>query len=484
MFWHITKREIYDNMTSLRFGFTVILLVLLMVINAITFMTKGYKNNIEGYRRGTAESLEKLRGNCSSVYNLVLKGPGTLYKKPSPLTYCADGEEENIPDTAQGRGGGWDSNWGRNGFEYSAEGFWRMYYPSSDRNLKNIMPKYLKTDWAFIIGVLVSFVGILFTFDSISGEKERGTLRLILSNAVPRSSVILGKFLGAFISIMLPLVIAILLNLLIINISGVIQLDAAHWGKIGLIALISTIYTAIFICLGIFVSLRCFRSSTSLLILLLAWVVFVVLMPNILGTISSGLKKVPSTDEISRRKQTTKEELHKRYVARGLLKVAPSRENPDMKAIQLWADYLNEERRAEEKIMDEHLDAQLAQIQLARQITRISPTAIYRYTLESISNTGFERHRKFIANVRVYRDMFWEYIKSEDQKDPDSLYVYFVREGVSDKPANFNNAPRFTEYLTLTGALHDALLDIAILALFAVFFFMASHISFIRADVK
>ena len=484
MFWHIVKREIYDNMTSLRFGFTVILLVLLMVINAVTFMTKGYKGSIERYREGTAESLGKLSANCSSVYNLVLEGPGDLYKKPSPLTFCADGEEENIPGTAQGGPGRWGSSWSSNGFEYSARGVWRMRYPSSDRNLKNIMPRYLKTDWAFIIGVLVSFVGILFTFDSISGEKERGTLRLILSNAVPRTSVILGKFAGAFISIMLPLFIAILLNLLIINISGVVELDAGHWSKIGLMVLISTIYTAIFICLGIFVSVRCERSSTSLLILLLTWVVFVVLMPNILGTISSGLKKVPSTDEISRRKQTTKEELHKRYVARGLLKVAPSRENPDMKAIQLWADYLNEERRAEEKIMDEHLDAQLAQIQLARQITRISPTAIYRYTLESISNTGFERHRKFIANVRVYRDMFWEYIKSEDQRDPDSLHVYFVREGVSDKPANFNNAPRFTEYLTLTGALHDALLDIAILALFAVFFFMASHISFIRADVK
>jgi ABC-type transport system involved in multi-copper enzyme maturation permease subunit len=471
-------------MTSLRFGFTMILLVLLMVINAVTFMTKSYKESIHRYREGTAKSLEEMKGNCSSVYNLVLKGPGDLYKEPSPLTFCADGEEENIPDTAQGRGAGWSSSWGRNGFKYSAHGFWRMYYPSFDRNLKNIMPRYLKTDWAFIIGVLVSFLGILFTFDSISGEKERGTLRLIMSNAIPRSIVILAKFAGAFISIMLPLLIAILLNLLIINISGVVELDAGHFCKIGLIALISTIYIAIFICLGIFVSVRCERSSTSLLILLLTWVIFVVLMPNILGTISSGFKKVPSTDFISRRKQTTKEELLKSYDAKGLFNVAPSRKNPDMKAIQLWADYLNEEREAEEKIMDEHLDAQLAQIQLARQITRISPTAIYRYALESLSNTGFERHRKFIANVRVYRDMFWEYIKEEDKKDRDSLHVYFVREGVSDKPANFNNAPRFTEYLTLTGALHDALLDIAILALFALFFFMASHISFIRADVK
>jgi len=484
MFWQIAKREIYDNMTSLRFGFTVILLVLLMVINAATFMTKGYKESIESYREGTAKSLDKLKGNCSSVYNLVLRGPGDLHKEPSPLTFCADGGEENIPGHADGRSPGWGSGWGRNGFRYSAEGFWRMYYPSSDRNLKNIMPDYLKTDWAFIIGVLVSFAGILFTFNAISGERERGTLRLTLAGAVPRSSVIFGKFAGAFISVMLPLLIAILLNLLIINVSGAAQLDGGHWSRIGMIVLISAIYIAIFVCLGIFISARCSRSSTSLLTLLLIWVIFVVLMPNILGSISSGLRKVPSADEISRLKESAKDDLWKRYEDRGLFKVAPSRENPDMGAVRLWAECLDEERQTEERIMDEHLDDQLAQIQLARQITRISPTAIYQYALESVSNTGFERHRKFIANVRVYRDRFWEYIKSEDQKDPDSLHVYFVREGISDKPATFDNAPRFTESFTLGGALQDALLDIATLTLFAVFLFMAAYISFIRADVK
>jgi len=484
MFWHIAKREIYDNMTSLRFGFTVILLVLLMVINAVTFMTRGYKESIESYRRDTAKSLDKLRGNCSSVYNLVLEGPGDLYKKPSPLTFCADGGEGNMPGHADGRGAGWSAGWGGDNFRYFAKGFWRMHYPNSDRNLKNIMPEYLKTDWAFIIGVLISFACILFTFDAISGEKERGTLRLALANSVPRSSVIFGKFVGAFISIMLPLLIAILLNLLIINISGAAQLDVAHWGRVGIIVLISAIYIAIFVCLGILVSALCSRSSTSLLTLLLVWVIFVVLMPNILGSISSGLKEVPSTDEVERRKNSEKDDLWKRYDDRGLRKVAPSRENPNMEAVNLWAEYLNEERQVWERITDEHLDAQMAQIHLARQITRISPTSIYRYALESLSNTGFERHRKFIANVRMYRNRFWDYIKSEDQNDRDSLHVYFVKEGLSEKEANFDSAPRFTENLALSGAMQDALLDVAILTLFAVLFFMAAYISFVRADVK
>ena len=101
-----------------------------------------------------------------------------------------------------------------------------------------------------------------------------------------------------------------------------------------------------------------------------------------------------------------------------------------------------------------------------------------------MSNTGFQRHREFIANVRAYREVFWNYIKSEDQKDRDSLHAYFVKEGMSDKPASFDSAPRFTENLSLAGALDNALLDIAILTLFGVFLFMAGYVSFIRANVR
>ena len=47
MFWHIAKREIYDNMTSLRFGFTLILLISLMVMNAVIFVRKDYQESLD-----------------------------------------------------------------------------------------------------------------------------------------------------------------------------------------------------------------------------------------------------------------------------------------------------------------------------------------------------------------------------------------------------------------------------------------------------
>jgi ABC-type transport system involved in multi-copper enzyme maturation permease subunit len=484
MFWHIAKREIYDNMTSLRFGFTVVLLVLLMTINAVIFVRRDYRKGVDHYKEKTAESLAKLKTNCSSLYKLMTDGPGDLYKEPSPLTFCADGEEDNIPNVAWTR-----VSWGRGSWGYNTKGLWCIDYRSSDFNQLNIMPGYLKTDWAFIVGVLISFVAILFTFDTISGERQRGTLRLVLAGTVPRSSIILGKFVGAFVSIMLPLSIAILLNLLIINVSGTVQLTAAHWGRIGVMMLISIVYTAVFVCLGIFVSSLCSRSRTSLLILLLVWVVFVVVTPNIVGSIASGLKEVPSMEEVSRRNQVL-EDMHREHDNRMMerlrarLAVAPSRENPDMEVMKLWADYLARDHEFAQRLIDQHLHAKLAQVQLARQITRISPTSIYRYALEKLSNTGFERHRKFVANVRAYRDGLWEYIKSEDRVDPNSLHIYFVREGISDKPPNFDSAPRFTERQTLVSALQDALLDIAVLAFLAVFFFMAAYVSFMRTDVR
>ena len=66
------------------------------------------------------------------------------------------------------------------------------------------MPDFIKIDWGFVTAVLLSFMGILFTFNSISGEQEQGTLRLMLANSISRNTVICGKFIGAFFTIAIP----------------------------------------------------------------------------------------------------------------------------------------------------------------------------------------------------------------------------------------------------------------------------------------
>ena len=72
---------------------------------------------------------------------------------------------------------------------------------------------FLEIDWAFVMGLIVSFVAILFTYDAVCGEREDGTLRLMLSGSVPRDGVLLGKFIGAFLSVSAPIVLGAILSL-------------------------------------------------------------------------------------------------------------------------------------------------------------------------------------------------------------------------------------------------------------------------------
>ena len=65
----------------------------------------------------------------------------------------------------------------------------------------------------------------------------------------------------------------------------------------------------------------------------------------------------------------------------------------------LWSKYIKEEAENSEGLNEAHVDAQIAQIQLARSITRVSPAASVRYAIESLAGTGFTRHVQFLAQV-------------------------------------------------------------------------------------
>ena len=67
--WHITKREIYDNLNSLRFALTTVLLLALMVTNAVKHLRE-HPKRVQRYRDAVTESLNHLtdRANDSSIH--------------------------------------------------------------------------------------------------------------------------------------------------------------------------------------------------------------------------------------------------------------------------------------------------------------------------------------------------------------------------------------------------------------------------------
>ena len=481
MIWHIATKEIYHHFMTLRFALMIILLPLLMVANALIYGlgSYGYKTQINDYNRHVTQNDAHIKENANkSLAELALVGPGEFPKRPSRLTFCADGADEVIPRSVKMKSEG---SMSRSSGVPDEDYAWRhplsLAYPL--RSSYSKAPRRIKIDWVFI-GMLMSFFAILFTFDAIAGERSRGTLSLIMSNTVSRGQVLLGKYLGAFLTLMVPLVIGILMNLLGILLTGSILFDSSDWlrilGMVGLFAL----HVSIFIFLGLFFSSRVSNAITSLVWLLLTWVCLAFVFPSLLGTFVGNLNPIPSVDEVSMRKRVQLGQIDDewREGPSPKLKKAPAIERPAV--TRRWATYFTAISDTETQIADGHIDQQFRQVQLARDLTQISPIATFQYAMEGLANTGVISYMNFVKQARRYRQTFTDFIKTEDRSDPESLHIYPVKEGLSQKPVTPAAVPRFTEHIS-----HESVLvPVGLLILFNLLFFIVAQVSFLKSDVK
>ena len=479
MIFSIAKRELYDNMMSLRFALIVLLMLTVMVANAVVSLGR-YNEEMGDYHRNVAQELEEMELHAKSFQLLVLYGPGELHKQPSALSFCANGGETYLSKNTDGRP--LERWWGD--FPARFNGIWRMTYPQSNPSLWNFLPDSTQMDWAFLIRVVLSFAAILFTFDAISGERARGTLRLMLANSVPRHVVLGGKFLGALVSIGLPFLMAVLVNLFLLYTSGSIQLATSDWARLGGIVLIGFVYIAIFITLGLLVSSRARQSPSSLMVLTLIWVVWVILIPNTVGLVVRSLKPAMTSDEFRQRREELYQQVTQKYLDRGLLDTdfAP-RQIPPAEVTLLWGEYHLEESLGDERFLEEHLRAQLDQVAYARSLARLSPAAAVQYAIESLAGTGFSRHLQFLSQVKIYVSEFRDFLVEVDQADSESPHALFFRLAISWKPVPLDTIPKFKDRYSLGESLNDATVDTLLLVLVFVTLSAALFLSFLRVDI-
>jgi ABC-type transport system involved in multi-copper enzyme maturation permease subunit len=145
-----------------------------------------------------------------------------------------------------------------------------------------------------VVSAILSLLAILFMFDSICGEKESGTLRLVLSNAVPRYLVLLSKCVAGYVVLMVPFLIAVAGGLGYAWVRGVFEPDAANLGRVGAMIMVAALYIAVFFNISLFVSTTTFRPTTSLLVCLLVWVACIMVVPNLGPVTARIIKPAPS----------------------------------------------------------------------------------------------------------------------------------------------------------------------------------------------
>ena len=484
MIWLIAKKEIYYNLMTLRFVLMIILLPVLMVANALIygFGDGGYREEVDAYNLAMERRLSRIKDDAEkNLGRLAMRGPGEIHKRPSPFKFCADGTDELIPNaipiaerSGAARGGG-------NGTEkYNWREVWTLEYLPSNHG--GDATTRIKIDWVFI-GIFMSFFVILFTFDAIAGERVYGTLSLMMSNQVSRGQVLLAKYLGAFLTLMVPLLIGVLMNLLVIYLSGNIPFNASDWlrilGMVGLFAL----HISIFIFLGLFFSSWASDAITSLVWLLLTWVCLAFIFPSLLGLFVGTLDPIPSIEVISSRRQAQLANIENEFRPMETFEItklseAPSVDNPS--AARRWATYFTRRYDTKTHIADEHVDQQLRQVKFARELTQISPIVCFQHAMEGLAGTGITRYMDFVKQVRRYRQTFIDFIKTEDRDDPESLHIYPVQEGLSQKPVDPNAIPRFEERISY----QSVIFPVGLLILFNILFLTAAQLSFLKCDLK
>ena len=156
----VIKREILEYLQSLQFIILILLSILLFSVNG-WITTQNHREQMSRYSNIVTSIAHR---------HSTIETP--LPMRPSPLVLLADGGSKHQPC----------------GYKLEPKG--RMVpMPAGQKNFK--MPFVPELDWAFIIKVIFSLFALLLAFRGISGEKEIGTLRLVLSYALRRNQVLL-----------------------------------------------------------------------------------------------------------------------------------------------------------------------------------------------------------------------------------------------------------------------------------------------------
>ena len=182
--WLIIQREFTSNVLTSRFmiGFVV---CLMSTAAAVFVQVEDYEKRLSAYHTALQEHQQETR-----TWDLYSQINPKAHRKPNPLSIFNVGMEKSGADMVS--------------IELATP-IWEKeaQKQGSDNPFLSI---FLSVDVIFVFKIVLSALAILFAYNTISGEREDGTLKLVLSNPVPRGELVLGKYLGGVLSLF-PIVV-------------------------------------------------------------------------------------------------------------------------------------------------------------------------------------------------------------------------------------------------------------------------------------
>jgi len=414
--WTIARKEIVSNLLSYKF-FVVLLLMVLLVATSLFIMHRDYSQRVADYQ-------------------VIRPEPGApiAVVPPNPLSIFAKGLENAMTRS----------------FEIGVTGIEVRAGQSSGNVVYAFFPA---PDFLYIVRVVLSLVALLFGFDQISREREQGTLKLLLGGPVSRARVLVGKWIGNFLSLAVPFLLVTLLGAAVLLFDANVRLDGDRLGRLGLILVLALLYLALFLSLGMLVSALTRRAATSVIVLLFVWALLVFVLPN-LGTLAARqFIHVPSVRALTEQREQT----WTREVLLGIGKGGN------------WADHMRTISRENDRMEEDYRLKFDRLVRLSRTINRLSPAASLLDAATEIAGTGIGEESRLKAEVVRYKTAIIDQLISDAAAGRrDARYQAFVYR------------PRPLAGIFAAGALFD----LAWLAVFNIVIFALAYAGFIRYDVR
>ena len=342
-----------------------------------------------------------------------------------------------------------------------------------------------EVDLFFFVGVVMSLIAMAFSYDAVAGEKELGTLKLLMSYSLPRDRVLLAKWMGGYLALITPFLLAMLVGLLVLVLSPAVAPSPEQMIALMLIGLAALLYLAAMYSLGIFVSARTRQSSTAITVLLMIWAVMILVVPNVAPFLAARLHPVRSFSAISKEKfqvlldewRRSAKELHSRerevgeaaYTAK-LQQLAEARTASEKLKQKMLFSQQDGERRIDEQFHNE-MDVQIA---LGRNLSRISPLSSFAYVGTDLAGTGLADRHRFGRLIPGYRRSLTQ-------------FVYDRRIDAAERQHDLHwyNMDGYPEFQFEESRLIDriAWVDILLLSVWSLLFYMGAFSSFLRYDV-
>lgn len=480
--WVIAKREFTANIFSLRLLIGLIVCSVLFVSTTYV-LTRDYEKRLRAYN--SAETAHKNELNKWKFYSELKVN---VDRPPEPLGAICLGMEkqlggtvkisyEDVPTDVKTVESGHNASVNTMIYGKSAE----APLSGGSNPLLNI---FSHVDAVVIVQLVLSLFMILIAYDVISGERERGTLKLVMSNSVSRSQVLMGKYIGGMGSILLPLAIGWIAAIMLMLTSRMIEFRSAEWGRLGLLFAVSALYLSVFFLLSMLISAKARRSATALIWLLFLWVVLILVIPNGAAYLAGQIRPIESQAELDAKSKPITDEFQKKvrdycekhasndYVVTdwwaysGAWPIAWCVLNGSREAM-LW--YLDGARfyvplrieYAERvgNIHKEHYRSLKKQTVLAGNLSRLSPGWVYYNTSAILTGTGLGRYEQFISRAQDYRRELMEYMRGQGAF---TTIKYFSNVNLDELPSQVEGAAKMArireEYnLIDTGRRYDSL---------------------------